>query len=119
MTGPLRELLPPVAAGGALGALARYAVGVVLPTGEGLPVGTLLVNLTGCLALGVLVARSDSVRLRAFAGTGVLGGFTTFSAFALETDRLLTDRPGLALLYAGLSVVGGLAAVAVGRRASR
>jgi CrcB protein len=118
---PLLGLLVVVAIGGALGSLARYAVAQALPhERSALPVGTLLVNVVGCLLLGLLVgARPDATWLRPFAGTGVLGGFTTFSAFALETDRLLDRAPATALLYVALSLSLGLAAAWLGLRVTR
>lgn len=113
---PLVPLLLVVAAGGALGSLARYAVSVAVPHDPTeLPIATLLVNVVGCLLLGVLVGGWPAARWgRPFLGTGVLGGFTTFSAFALEIDRLLDHRPGVAVAYVGLSLLLGLAAAAVG-----
>jgi CrcB protein len=79
--------------------------------------GTLLVNVVGCFLLGVLVARWPEARwLRPFVGTGVLGGFTTFSTFALETDRLLDHAPLVAVLYLGSSLLLGLGAAALGLR---
>jgi CrcB protein len=115
---PLGPLLLVVAAGGGLGALARYAIEVALPHGSSeLPVATLLINVVGSLLLGILVAgRPDAAWLRPFLGTGVLGGFTTFSAFALETDRLLDRAPATAVLYVALSLLAGLAAAAAGLR---
>jgi CrcB protein len=115
---PLLPLLVVVAAGGAVGALARYGVAEALPHGRSaLPVGTLVVNVVGCLCLGLLVGLEPWARwLRPFLGTGVLGGFTTFSTFALETDRLLARAPGVAVLYAGLSLGVGLPAAALGLR---
>ncbi len=107
-----------VAAGGALGALLRAAVAAGLPADPGrLPVGTLLVNLVGCLALGVVLSRWRGHRwLEAFLGPGVLGGFTTFSTFAVEVDRLLQSAPVTALAYVAASVLGGCAAAALGLR---
>ena len=107
-----------VAVGGALGALARHGLSEALPASPGeLPLATLLTNLSGCLALGVLVGvRPDGPWLRPFVGTGVLGGFTTFSAFALESDRLLATAPLVAALYLVLSTAGGVALAAVGLR---
>jgi CrcB protein len=78
---------------------------------------TLLVNVVGCLLLGVLVSGwPHATWLRPFLGTGVLGGFTTFSAFALETDRLLDRAAAVALVYVALSLLLGLGAAAVGLR---
>jgi CrcB protein len=111
------------AGGGVLGALARWGVGTALPHSPGAwPWATLLVNLTGCLLLGLLIS-VVAVRLpeatwpRPFLAVGVLGGFTTFSAFAVEVVDLVDA--GAAVLAAGyvvLSVLGGVVAVAVGAR---
>ncbi len=111
-------LLLVVAAGGVIGSLGRYGLGEALPHGaHSVPVSTLLVNVVGCLLLGILVsARPEAPWLRPFLGTGVLGGFTTFSAFALESDRLLVRSPGVALAYLGLTLIGGLGAAALGMR---
>jgi CrcB protein len=117
---PLAPLLLVVAVGGALGSLARYAVARgVPPEPNEIPLATLAVNVVGSLLLGVLVGGWPRTRwLRPFVGTGVLGGFTTFSAFALETDRLLEGRPALALTYVVMSLVLCLGAAAVGLRAA-
>ena len=117
----LAVLLGLVAVGGVLGALARYALSLAVPSAPGgLPVATLLTNLLGCLALGMLVgARPHAARLRPFLGTGVLGGFTTFSTFALETDRLLASAPATAALYLLMSTAGGVALAGVGLRLAR
>jgi CrcB protein len=115
---PLVPLLLVVAAGGAMGSLARYAIAEALPHGRSeLPMATLVVNVAGCLLLGVLVAGWPHARwARPFFGTGVLGGFTTFSAFALETDRLLDRAPWVAVSYVALSLLLGLSAAALGVR---
>lgn len=98
-----------VALGGAVGAVARYGVGVGAARilGLGFPWGTLIVNILGGLAMGLLAARlgPEQVNLRLALGVGVLGGFTTFSAFSLETVRLMEQQPGLAMLYVAASVV--------------
>lgn len=114
-----------VAAGGALGSLARYAVGVALPHEPGgFPWATLVVNVVGSFLLGVLTALVLSTWSRRplaqhFLGVGVLGGFTTFSAYSLELrDLLAADRPVLALLYAALTLAAGLGAAALGLSAS-
>lgn len=122
-----------VALGGACGSIARYFVGywstalltpvaILFPdTAETVlwfPIGTLVVNLLGALALGYLLealARRgrETVRrrkIRLGIGTGVLGGFTTYSALALETQELLgAGLAWLAALYVVLTVVGGAA----------
>jgi fluoride exporter len=114
------------ALGGALGALARWGVAEALPhEAGGWPWATLLVNLSGCLLLGLLIgsvlARSpDSPWLRPFLATGVLGGYTTYSAFAVEIVQLgEAGRPGVAAAYLLASVVGGVAASALGLLAGR
>ncbi len=119
------RLVAAVAVGGAVGALARYGVGVALPTATGtFPMATLLINITGCLLLGMLVGAltrrpGRSPLWRPLLGTGVLGGYTTFSTFAVEADRLVsTDHAGLALGYVAASLFGGLAATAVGLAAA-
>jgi fluoride exporter len=114
------------ALGGALGALARWAVAEALPTAAGgWPWATLLVNLTGCFLLGVLVAvlaarPPEPAWVRPFLAVGVLGGYTTYSAFAVEVVDLVDDGAvALAAGYVVLSVVGGVTAVAVGAVAGR
>ena len=110
-----------VSVGGAAGACARYALGLLVPDGPGgLPLATLLTNLLGCLLLGLLVGRRpDDAVLRPLLGTGVLGGFTTFSALALQADRLLAGRPLVALGYLAATTVGGLLCAAAGLRLGR
>ncbi len=115
-----------VAAGGALGALARWAVGTGLPHRPGSwPWATLTVNVTGCLVIGVLLAvltarRPGSALLRVFLATGVLGGYTTFSALAVDAVQLVAaGRWPVAVGYLLASVVGGLAAAVGGLRAAR
>jgi len=112
-----------VAAGGAVGAVARYKLsGYVLhhTTDWRFPAGTFAVNVLGCLVAGVLaglVERHDmfSQEARLLLFTGVLGGFTTFSAFGIETMFLM--RRGEALIAGAnvaLSVVAGLGALWLG-----
>ncbi len=112
--------------GGGVGACARFAVAeaVLLGAGAGFPWGTLAVNWLGCLLIGAIVSAAGahpvSTHLRLFLVTGVLGGFTTFSAFGLETHELLAEgRAGAAFGYAGASLVGGLAAVGLGAALGR
>jgi len=97
-----------VALGGAVGSVARYGVGLAASRwfGAEFPWGTLLVNVAGGLAMGLLAARigpeNETVRLAL--GVGLLGGFTTFSAFSLESVRLMQHQPGLAGLYIAASL---------------
>jgi CrcB protein len=113
------------ALGGALGALARWAATALPSSPGGWPWATLLVNLTGCLLLGLLIA-VVAVRLpearwpRPFLAVGVLGGFTTFSAFAVEVvEQVDAGAALLAAAYVLASVVGGIGAVALGARAGQ
>jgi fluoride exporter len=112
-----------VALGGAAGAVARYGVSAyALRTfGPGFPWGTLIVNVIGGLAMGVLFALyGDKRASMALLGAGVLGGFTTFSAFSLETVRMMeTGRGGEALAYVSVSVIASCAAVWVGLSLAR
>lgn len=105
-----------VAVGGALGALTRAAL--VAAFGGQPWWGTLAVNIFGCLVIGYLlvVVRTSSraEAWMAFAVTGFLGGFTTFSALALDTIVLLDTAPLVALVYLGVTIVVGLLAVPLG-----
>jgi CrcB protein len=112
-----------VALGGAVGSVARYKLsGLVLQhtLDWRFPAGTFVVNVVGCLAAGLLAGLAEkhellSAEARLLLFTGVLGGFTTFSAFGLETMHLL-KRGDLAIAGANvaLSVVAGLAALWLG-----
>jgi len=114
------------ALGGALGALARWAVGEWLPHRPGQwPWSTLVVNLVGCAAIGLLLAvllarYAGHPWLRPFLAVGVLGGFTTYSTFAVDAVALAdAGRPMEAAGYVLLSVVGGVLAVVAGLLAGR
>ena len=109
------------ALGGALGALARWGLAAALPHSPGAwPWSTLLVNLVGCLLIGVLLAVllarfAHSPWLRPFLAVGVLGGFTTYSTFAVDVVRLTgAGHDLLAVAYVLASVLGGVGAVVVG-----
>jgi CrcB protein len=100
------DVLGVIAAGGVLGAEARYAVGVLLPHAPGTwPWATQLINFSGCLLIGVLMVVITELRdahrlVRPFLGVGVLGGYTTFSTATVEALTLLTGgHPGLAVGY--------------------
>ncbi|MER7607133.1 CrcB family protein [Nocardioides sp. NPDC127503] len=114
------DLLAPIAAGGALGSLARWGLTTVLPHGgHSWPWATFLTNVSGCLLLGVLMAFvlgpwSQTRYLRPFLGVGMLGGYTTFSTYELETYVLVGHAPALAMLYLLASVVAGIGAAWLG-----
>ena len=112
-----------VAAGGAMGTVGRFLLSLMLRSGVSgaFPWATFGVNLAGCLLMGLLIGwlwrlppgTSEAVRL--FGGVGVLGGFTTFSAFSLELFQLIERRDMWpALTYAGGSLLGVLIAFAIG-----
>ncbi|PTE13639.1 fluoride efflux transporter CrcB [Pseudogemmobacter blasticus] len=111
--------LAQVAAGGAIGASARYVVNVTSGRllGTGFPYATLIINVAGSFLMGLLVvllAEKSGNRLAPFLMTGVLGGFTTFSAFSLDTITLYErGQTGLALVYVAGSVLLSLAAIAL------
>jgi fluoride exporter len=115
-----------VAAGGVLGALARWAVGLAAPTAPGaFPWATFGINVLGSLLMGVLVVVVTEVRtahplVRPFLGTGVLGGFTTFSTFAVDADLLLAGgHRATALLYVAATVLAAVGAAALGTALTR
>lgn len=101
-----------VALGGAIGAVLRYGTGMlaVRLAGSGFPWGTLTVNLLGSFLMGMAFAiLGPRAPGGLFLMTGVLGGFTTFSAFSLETVALIErGAPGLAAAYVLASVTGGV-----------
>jgi CrcB protein len=112
-----------VALGGAVGSVARYGVGVAAARVLGLafPWGTLTVNVIGGLAMGLLAARvgPTAENTRLLLGVGLLGGFTTFSAFSLETVRLMEHHPGQAALYVAASLILGVGACWLGLTSGR
>ena len=114
-----------VGAGGVVGAMARYLVVVWLNGGmggAGFPYGTLAVNAVGCFLIGLVVGFAEahkplSPEVQAFLVIGVLGGFTTFSAFGIDTIRLFRDHAYIAgSANVLLQVAIGLTAVVVGLR---
>lgn len=100
--------------GGFFGAILRYGVGLLIPTTDGFPLGTLLINLSGSLFLAWLFTiTSHRLKLHPLLilglGTGLTGAFTTFSTFSLETLTLLeSGRILSAVLYVLLSLCGGI-----------
>ena len=116
-----------IALGGALGAVARHFIShwSVVALGNAFPWGTLTVNVVGCFALGVVVevmalVWSPAAEWRAFLTVGVLGAFTTFSAFALDIS-ILHERGEMlqAILYVTVSVAGSIAAIFAGMSLTR
>ena len=114
-----------VALGGALGASGRYLVnvGALRLMGAGFPWATLIVNVIGSLAMGILIvvlAHKDANRLSPLLMTGLLGGFTTFSAFSLDAVTLYErGQVSTAALYVGASVILSLAGLAGGMMLAR
>lgn len=109
--------------GGGIGSLLRYGLGLVFNSSHrALPLGTLLVNILGCFILGYLASHdvftsrfTDPIRIGVT--TGVLGGFTTFSTFGLESLRLYQNgQLGYGTLYVLISLLGGLIAAALGMK---
>jgi CrcB protein len=120
------DVLAVIAAGGVLGAEARYGVARLLPhPPQAFPWSTLVVNAVGCLLIGVLmVVVTELTRphrlARPFLGVGVLGGFTTFSTYTVDVQRLLlAHRPGMALGYLLGTLAAALVAVWLGATATR
>ena len=113
--------------GGAIGAMARHGVALaaIRLFGPNFPVGTLAVNVAGSAAMGVFIAvlaarEPNPALLRSFVATGLLGGFTTFSTFALEAVTLYRERTlAIAAIYVAASVALSIAGLACGLMAGR
>jgi fluoride exporter len=110
-----------IAVGGMVGAVGRHAVSLLLPTPTGgVPWSTVVVNASGCLLIGVLMVlimegRQAHALVRPFLGVGVLGGYTTFSTYAVDIQVLLVGgRPGTALAYFVGTAAIALVAVQLG-----
>lgn len=104
-----------VGLGGAAGSMARYGIHMLFSRREGLPLGTLLVNLIGCFLIGCLYGYAQrhhwlAGRYMLALATGFCGGFTTFSSFALENNLLLEKGlSATAIWYSLISLIVGLA----------
>ena len=112
--------------GGAVGGMARYALAQAIPVHPGhFPWATFITNVVGCALIGALMVfvldtPGPHRLVRPFLGVGVLGGFTTFSTFAVEADRLVSSgHAATSLIYMGASVASCLVAVAVAEWATR
>ena len=123
---PALPVLAVIALGGGLGALARYGLTIALPTPPGhFPWATFVTNVSGCLLIGVLMVLVTEVwrahrLVRPFLGAGVLGGFTTYSTYAVEIHGLL--RPGtvgVAFVYLAGTLVCAVLAVLIGAVVTR
>lgn len=115
------DVLAAIAAGGALGAAARYEIAQLIHVARGgFPWATFWTNISGSLVLGfflvLVIERFPPTRyMRAFFATGFLGAYTTFSTFAVESDLLVKGgRPLIAAAYVVASLIGGLGAAWVG-----
>lgn len=124
--GPQGSVLAAVAFGGAVGAPARYGVAQLIHVAPGtFPWSTFLVNVSGSLALGAVLAfvierLPASRHVRALVATGFLGAYTTYSTFAVDADLLVKDgHVAVAVLYVIATIVAGLAAAWVGLNAAQ
>jgi CrcB protein len=120
---PLAAVLGVIALGGVGGSLARYGLAEAIPHAVGsFPWATFATNVLGCFLIGVLLALLTPLShplLRPFLGTGILGGFTTFSTFAVDTARLLPDHVIVALIYFFGTLAAALVATILGELAVR
>lgn len=123
-----RQVLPVLGAisvGGVLGSLSRYGVSVAMPhEPRDFAWATFGVNVVGCLLMGVLMALLEYARpghplLRPFLGIGVLGGFTTFSTYVVDTLRTSAEAPGTGLAYLLGTPLAALVAVWIGATLTR
>jgi CrcB protein len=119
-------VLPAIAAGGALGAMARYELGLAYPSRTGaFPWTTFAINVSGALVLGLLLTIiierwPPTTYLRPFAATGFIGAYTTWSTFMVDADLLVKHGDiGIAAVYTVASVAAGLGAVTIGIKLAR
>lgn len=110
-----------VFAGGVIGTALREGIVLAAPTVTGIPWAVLSINLVGAFALGMLLGLLAGLRetparrdMLLFVGTGMLGGFTTYSALAVDVVGLFDSSPALAVAYGIGSILGGLATAAAG-----
>jgi fluoride exporter len=105
--------------GGFIGTVLRFLTGEWLHSNQELPMGTLTVNLLGCFVLGILFRYCKEIypKIYLFLGTGLLGAFTTYSTFSVETLNLIKNSQYIyAITYILISVVGGLSLTFLGYR---
>jgi fluoride exporter len=114
------RILALVSLGGVLGAVARALIEQAWPhAATTIGWATFTINVTGCFLIGALVAAVERFTphhlVRPFLGTGLLGGYTTFSTHIVEVHQLIANgRPGLGMAYLGLQVMSGVAAAGLG-----
>jgi CrcB protein len=115
------DVLVAIAVGGALGACARYGIGLAFPAfPTGFPWATFWVNVSGCFLIGVLMVLVTDVwtnqrLIRPFLGVGVLGGYTTFSTYVVDIQRLVNNgAAGVALLYLAATLFAAVIATTAG-----
>lgn len=115
-----------VGIGGLIGSVCRYLIGLIPVGGRCVfPIKTFMINVAGSFLIGLITALAAgsgpaNPRLVLFLKVGICGGFTTFSSFALETEGLIRQgNPGMAVLYAALSVAAGTAAAFAGEAVGR
>jgi fluoride exporter len=120
------SVLGAISVGGAAGAVARFAIANTWPSApNGFPWATFVINVTGCLLIGVLMVAIAEIwprhrLLRPFLGTGVLGGYTTFSTYVVDAQRLLEQRAAAtALIYLVATLVSAILAVYAGTALAR
>jgi CrcB protein len=116
-----RSVLAAISVGGAVGAIARWSIATALPASpDGFPWATFVINISGCLFIGVLMVLVTDVwtehkLVRPFLGVGVLGGYTTFSTYTVDIQRLLNgNAAGIALVYLVATIIGALCAATTG-----
>lgn len=108
-----------IGVGGMIGALGRYIISIMLIGWEGFPYATLVVNLLGCFFLSFLlnhysIKKKLSPKIHVALTTGIIGSFTTYSTFAIETIELWQINSYLAISYILISVLGGLLSSYIG-----
>lgn len=121
-----RSVLAAIAIGGATGALARWGIGTAFPVpATGFPWATFVINVTGCALIGVLMVFITEVftqrkLIRPFLGVGILGGYTTFSTYIVDIQRLINNgHGGTGLIYLAGTIVAALLAAEAGITAAR
>jgi len=121
-----RSILAAISAGGAIGAIIRWAIGTAFPApATGFPWATFAINVSGCALIGLLMVLVTDVYtqqrlLRPFLGVGILGGYTTFSTYIVDIQRLVDEGAGsIGLLYLAATLIAALLATSGAIAATR